>query len=75
MLLEISAEQPDLQHDPAVAKYAKVLSTLVPFAVDSTGYMLDPEHRFLLPHRHWSHLLLIYDLELEEGRFNHTTGT
>ena len=73
-LLEIAVQEPELQHDPAVAKYSHVLSTLVPFSADSTGYMLDPQHRFLLPHRHWSHIILIYDLELKEGRFNHTAG-
>jgi hypothetical protein len=73
-LLEIAAELPDLRHDSAVTRYAQILSTLAPFSADNTGYKLDPQHRFLLPHRHWSHIILIYDLELAEGRFNHTTG-
>ena len=60
--------------DPAVAHYREILGQLVPFSHDSTGYMLDPTHRFLLPHRHWSHIIMIYDLELAEGRFNHSAG-
>jgi hypothetical protein len=74
-LLDIAAEFPStLGKDPAVAKYRDVLQRLVPFSHDETGFMLDPTHRFLLPHRHWSHIIMIYDLELSEGRYNHSAG-
>ena len=61
-------------HDPAIALYRSVLNRMVPFSADGTGFMLDRTHQFLLPHRHWSHIIMIYDLELAEGRFNHTAG-
>lgn len=74
-LVRLGEEFPStLGTDPAVAHYCEILGRLVPFSHDSTGYMLDPTHRFLLPHRHWSHIIMIYDLELAEGRFNHSAG-
>ena len=70
-LLQIAAEFP-AKHEghPTVTKCKSVLPRLQPFGIDATGMMLDQHHDFILPHRHWSHIISIYDFQLEETRFN-----
>eukprot|EP01060_Flectonema_neradi_P035848 TRINITY_DN6707_c0_g1_i1.p1 TRINITY_DN6707_c0_g1~~TRINITY_DN6707_c0_g1_i1.p1 ORF type:complete len:856 (+),score=106.21 TRINITY_DN6707_c0_g1_i1:38-2605(+) len=63
-VLELSTElQIPLQ---AEAYWSRLLaSSLVPYPVDAeTGFMLSAECPFHCPHRHFSHLLMMYDLEL-----------
>eukprot|EP01050_Picozoa_sp_SAG11_P005656 SAG11_NODE_407_length_9712_cov_11.569437_3_plen_618_part_00 len=50
--------------DPLTAKYKDIEARLYPLSVDETGYMVDWKHDLDMPHRHWSHLLGIYDLAI-----------
>jgi arylsulfatase A-like enzyme len=52
-------------HDPAVGWWRALLDhQLAPFPTDETGYRLSVDCPFACPHRHFSHLLQIYDLEV-----------
>ena len=51
--------------DPAAGWWQALLDRqLAPFPTDETGYKLSSECPFACPHRHFSHLLQIYDLEV-----------
>ena len=54
--------------DPALPIYADIASRLAPLPIDSTtgSYEVAAGVPFAVPHRHYSHLLAVYDLGLNE---------
>ena len=50
--------------DPSIARLKEISARLHPLSSDETGYMVDWKHALDMPHRHWSHLLAIYDLAI-----------
>jgi alpha-L-fucosidase 2 len=51
-------------NDPLAAKWQQVLRDLVPYPVNSTGYMIGTGVPYEKSHRHYSHLLMVYPLYL-----------
>ncbi|GAB3851576.1 hypothetical protein GCM10028822_18380 [Hymenobacter terrigena] len=49
-------------HDPARATWQQMVTNLVPYPADSTGFLVARNLPFAVSHRHWSHLFMIYPL-------------
>jgi hypothetical protein len=50
--------------DPLAPKWTQTLKDLVPYPVDSTGFMIGTGVPYAKSHRHYSHLLMVYPLYL-----------
>ena len=50
--------------DPLLPKWKEVLEKLTPYPVDQNGFMVGRGVSFTRPHRHYSHLLMVYPLQL-----------
>lgn len=51
-------------HDPLHGRWREVLERLVPFPVDSSGYMIGEGQRMEFGHRHFSHMLAAFPLHI-----------
>jgi alpha-L-fucosidase 2 len=60
--------------DPALPTYTDIVSRIAPFPIDPmTGsWSVANNVQFTLPHRHYSHLLMMYDLKLTNFENNYT---
>lgn len=54
--------------DPLKPRWQEVLARLVPYPVDTNGYMIGAGVPFAKSHRHYSHLLAVYPLYEINGR-------
>jgi alpha-L-fucosidase 2 len=50
--------------DPLAAKWRDTLARLTPYPVGPTGYLIGRDQPLAVSHRHFSHLLMVYPLEL-----------
>ena len=73
MALQLVANHSATANESDVAWWRELQSNLVEYPVDdSTGFRLSSNCSFLCPHRHFSHLLQIYDLENSQIGLNPT---
>jgi alpha-L-fucosidase 2 len=56
----ITADSRLKNNDPIVPECREVLAQLVPYEVDSTGFMVGKNMEFAKSHRHWSHMFMVY---------------
>jgi hypothetical protein len=52
-------------NEPELPIWKHILSRLVPYPTDKNGYRISADQPFAKSHRHFSHLLMIYDLETD----------